>query len=328
MPVLSSDKSNVLQADFSPLRGRTEPGSTIIAVGGGKGGVGKSFMSSSISIFLAQLGYNTLAIDLDLGGANLHTSLGVPLSNRGINEFILDPTIELGDLQQKTHWPKLNMISGSSDAFDIANIDEVQRSRVMSAIYRHKCDFIVLDLSAGTHHSTLDFFLMAKHKLVVFTPEPSSIENAYRFLKAGFFRKLRRYEHQLQLKGQIDELLSNRSAHNIKNPADLIRVLVEREPVMGLKLKNILSDLNFQIILNQARTRQEIEMGMSLQSVCNKYFGFPCEFLGGLEYDNAVWQSLRQRNHLLMSNRQSHLYAQLMSIARKIAKTQQLKAVV
>lgn len=325
---MSSENSNVTHADFTPLRGRSEPGATIIAVGGGKGGVGKSFVSSSISIFLAQLGYNTVGIDLDLGGANLHTSLGVPVSNRGINEFILDPNLQLSDLEQKTHWPKLKIISGSSEALDVANIDETQRSRVMSSIYNHKADFIVLDLSAGTHHSTIDFFLMAKHKIVVFTPEPSSIENAYRFLKASFFRKLRRYEHQLQLKEQIDELLGNRGAHGIKNPADLIRVLVQREPVLGLKLKNILTDLNFQIILNQARTRQEVEMGQALQSVCNKYFGFPCDFLGGLEYDNAVWQSLRQRNHLLWANRQSHLYGQLMSIARKIAKTQSLKAVV
>ncbi|MBX3020395.1 MAG: P-loop NTPase [Bdellovibrionales bacterium] len=325
---MSSANSNVTQVDFTSLRGRVAPGATIIAVGGGKGGVGKSFVSSSISIFLAHLGYETLAIDLDLGGANLHTNLGVSLNTRGINEFILDPSLSLGELAQPTHWPKLKLISGASEVFDIANIDEVQRSRVMSSIYNYKTDFIVLDLSAGTHTSTLDFFLMASHKVVVFTPEPSSIENAYRFLKASFFRKLRRYEHQLQLKEQIDELLGNRGAHGIRNPADLIRVLVEREPVLGLKLKNILTDLNFEIILNQARTRQEIDMGGALQSVCNKYFGFPCGFLGGLEYDNAVWQSLRQRNHLLMSNRQSHLYGQLLSIARKIAKTQSLKAVV
>lgn len=313
-------KPNVIKADFSPLRGRVEPGSTIIAVGGGKGGVGKSFISSSIAIFLSQLGYDVTAVDLDLGGANLHTSLGLPLSNKGINEFILDPQAELGSLIQETHWPKLKLLSGSSEAMDVANIDEIQRSRIMSAIYRHKSDFTVLDLSAGTHHATLDFFLMAKHKVVVFTPEPSSIENAYRFLKASFFRKLRRYEHQLQLKTQIDELLANRDTHGIKNPSDLIRVLVSREPVLGLKLKNIMNDLGYKIVLNQARTRQEVDMGYALQSVCNKYFGFPCEFLGGLEYDNAVWQSLRQKHHLLMANRQSHLYAQLMGIARKIAK--------
>jgi len=312
--------TNLVKADFSPLRGRAEPGSTIIAVGGGKGGVGKSFISSSIAIFLSQLGFDTLAIDLDLGGANLHTSLGLPLTNKGINEFILDPKAELSDMIQNTHWPKLKLLSGSSEAQDVANIDEIQRSRIMSSIYQHKADFTVLDLSAGTHHATLDFFLMAKYKVVVFTPEPSSIENAYRFLKASFFRKLRRYEHQLQLKTQIDELLENRDTHGIKNPSDLIRVLVAREPVLGMKLKNIMTDLGFKIVLNQARTRQEVDMGYALQSVCNKYFGFPCEFLGGLEYDNAVWQSLRQKHHLLMANRQSHLYAQLMGIARKIAK--------
>ncbi|MGE4130662.1 MAG: MinD/ParA family protein [Bdellovibrionales bacterium] len=319
---------NVSNVDFTPLRGRVEPGSTIIAVGGGKGGVGKSFVSSSLSIFLAHLGYDTLAIDLDLGGANLHTSLGAPLSNVGINEFILNPDLEFSDLIQPTSWPKLKLISGSSDVVDIANIDELQRSRVMSAIFRHKADFTILDLSAGTHHSTVDFFLMAQHKVTVITPDPSSIENAYRFLKAAFFRKLRRYEHQLQLKSQIDELLNNKAQHGIKNPSDLIRVLVDREPVLGLKLRNILGALNYEIVLNQARTRQEMELGYSLQSVCNKYFGFPCDFLGSLEYDNAVWQSLRQRNHLLQANRQSHLYGQLMGMARKLVKSHQLKAVV
>lgn len=309
-------------AEFMQLRGRIEPGSQIIAVGGGKGGVGKSFVSSSLAIFLAQLGFDTIAVDLDLGGANLHTYLGVPLNGRGINEYIVDSQIEFRDLFQQTQWPKLKMISGTSEVFDVANIDDAQKSRVMSAIYHNKADFTVLDLSAGTHQSTLDFFLMARHKVTVITPDPSSVENAYRFLKASFFRKLRRYEHQLQLKNQIDELLDNKNTHNIRNPSDLMRALVEREPVLGLKLKNIINDLNFEVVLNQARTRQEMDMGMALQSVCNKYFGFPCEFLGSLEYDNAVWQSLRQKHHLLMANRQSHLYAQLMGITRKIVKIQ------
>ncbi|HMN69069.1 MAG TPA: P-loop NTPase [Bdellovibrionales bacterium] len=308
------------RAEYSRVRGRLEPGSTIIAVGGGKGGVGKSFVSSSIAIFLSELGYDTLAVDLDLGGANLHTSLGVPLHNKGINEFISNPNLELTDLIQPTHWPKLQLVSGSSEMLGTANIDELSRTRLMSSIFRHKTDYVILDLSAGTHNATLDFFLMAKHKVAVFTPEPSSVENAYRFLKASFFRKLRRYEHQLNLKSAIDDLLDNREANGIKNPADMMKALVERQPVMGLKLKNIMQDMNFGIVLNQARTRQETEMGHALRSVCNKYFGFPCEFLGGLEYDNAVWQSLRQKNHLLMANRQTHLYAQLMTIARKLGK--------
>ena len=322
------NENNVTQADFSPLRGRDVPGSVIIAVGGGKGGVGKSFVSSSLCIFLAQLGFETVGIDLDLGGANLHTNLGLPVSHQGINEFILNKDMNLSDIMMPTHWPKLKLISGSSEAHDIANIDDAQRTRVMSAIYRNQCDFTILDLSAGTNHSTLDFFLMAQHKVVVFTPEPSSIENAYRFLKATFFRKLRRFEHQLHVKDAIDDLLLNRTRYGIRNPADLLRTLAEQRPDVSQKIRGIGSELNFQIVLNQARTRQEVEMGHQLQSVCTKYFGFPSEFLGGLEYDNAVWQSLRQRHHLLMANRSSHLYAQLMHIARKIARTHDLKAVI
>jgi flagellar biosynthesis protein FlhG len=317
--------SNVTKLDFSHLRGRSEPGSVIIAVGGGKGGVGKSFVSSSIAIILAQMGFETVAVDLDLGSANLHTCFGAPLNDKGINEFITDPGLEFRELLQPTHWPKLKLISGSSENLDSANVTDMQRSRVMSAIYRNRADFTILDLSAGTHNSTLDFFLMAQHKMVVFTPDPSSVENAYRFLKGSYFRKLRRYEYQLQMKAQIDELLAERAQHGIRNPADLIRVLSKRDPNLGMRVKHLMSDVNFQIILNQARTRQEIDLGHALQSTCTKYFGAPCEFLGGLEYDNAVWQSLRQKNHLLMANRQSHLYAQLMSIARKIAKAKQVK---
>ena len=322
------DRSNVVHADFTTLRGRAEPGATIIAVGGGKGGVGKSFVSSSLAINLAQLGYETLAVDLDLGGANLHTNLGLPLRGGGINDFIQDPGLNFAELAQSTHWPKLKLISGASDIFDVANVDEGQRSRIMSSIFRYRADFVVLDLSAGTHQATLDFFLMAKHKVCVFTPEPSSIENAYRFMKAAFFRKLRRYEQQFQLEGPIRELTHNRSTLGIHNPGDLLRALVAREPVLGPKLVSLMSELNFGVVLNQARTRQEMELGQSLQSVCRKDFGFPGDFLGGLEYDNAVWQSLRQRNHLLKANAQSHLYGQLMSISRKIAGTQGLKAVI
>lgn len=314
--------------DLSLLRGRSASAAKIIAVGGGKGGIGKSFFSSSLAICLSQLGYKTLAIDLDLGSANLHTWLGAPISPMGINEYILNNSATLNDVISPTQWQNLSLISGSSEARDMANINELQRSRLMSAIYRHTTDFIVLDLSAGTHHSTLDFFLMAQSKVVVFTPEPSSIENAYRFLKYAFYRKLRRYEHQLSLKEQIDAITAEKGESALKSPADLIRALVKRQPQLGGKINSIMSDLNFKIVLNQARTRAELEIGHSLQSVCSRYFGFPCDYVGGLEYDNAVWQCLRQKQHLLLANRQSHLYAQLIAIARSLSAKQILKAVV
>ena len=66
-------------SDFkSFVRGSGVPASIIVAVGGGKGGVGKSFLSTNIGIFLANMGFNTVIVDCDLGAPNVHTCLGEP----------------------------------------------------------------------------------------------------------------------------------------------------------------------------------------------------------------------------------------------------------
>jgi flagellar biosynthesis protein FlhG len=313
---------------FSDLRGRVQPGSTIIAVGAGKGGVGKSFVSSSLAILLAQLGHETTIIDLDLGAANLHTWLGQGLPKKSIQEFIHNQNLELKDVCVDTHWSKLRLIAGGSEMLVPADIDDFARARLMSAVFRNKCAFTILDLSAGTHLTTLDFFLMGAQNIVVFTPEPSTVENAYRFMKAAFYRKLKRYEYQLHIKEVLDAHLRDPSDSDIRSPAEFIKKVCGTNAVLQHKMQNVLRQIDFQIILNQARTAQEMSMSASIQSVCNKHFGLPCGLLGSLEYDNAVWQSLRQKHHLLMANRQSHLYAQLMGVARRLTSPQPLRAAV
>ncbi len=317
-----------LRTDFSALRGSLEPSSTIIAVGGGKGGVGKSLVSSSLAIFLAQLGYETLLIDLDLGAANLHTLIGQGASGKGINEFLINPELSLSDVITRTPFTHLKIISGSSEVMGIANLDDIQRTRLMSAIYRYPSQYIVLDLSAGTHHTTLDFFLMATRRLVVFNPEPSSVENAYRFMKSAFFRKLRRFEFQLRLKEYLDNLMENRVEKGIKTPVDLIRALSSQDPTVATRLHQVLGHLSFDVVLNQVRSIRDSELGPSIQSVCFKYFGVPCQYLGHIEHDNAVWQSLRKRRHLIMEYPHSRAYTQLMSIARRLTHAQLSRAVV
>jgi flagellar biosynthesis protein FlhG len=319
---VDSETNNI---DFSMKRGRAQANSTIIAVGAGKGGVGKSFISSSLAIILAQLGHETTLIDLDLGAANLHTWLGQGLNNRSVQEFLRNPALTLADLATPTLWNRLKLVSGASEMLLPADVDDFSRARLMSAIFRHPTDFIILDLSAGTHLSTLDFFLMAQYNLVVFTPEPSSVENAYRFMKAAFYRKLKRYEYQLNIKDQLDQFLASPETSGVRSPSDFLKKLCGQNAVLQHKVSNILRQIDFEIVLNQARTAQDMSLGGAIQSVCHKHFGLPCNLLGTLEYDNAVWQSLRQKHHLLMANRQSHLYAQLMGIARRLSSPQTLK---
>lgn len=316
------------QNAYQYVRGQVSPESTIIAVGGGKGGIGKSFVSSSIAIFLANQGHETYLVDLDLGGANLHTTLGEGLPRVGINEFVSDSSLSLPDIAVKTAYPHLKLISGSSDQVDVADINDFQRTRLMSSLFKLKSKYIVLDLSAGTHHTTLDFFLLASHKIVVFTPEPSSIENAYRFLKGAFYRKIRRYESQLHLNNLVTELMSNRDSLGLRSPADLLKAISTRQPEAGMRLQQMMADLNFEVILNQARTLKDADLGPSIQNVCTKYFGIPFNYLGHVEHDNAVWQALRKRRHLLHEYPHSKVYAQMMTITRRLAAAQNQKAMV
>lgn len=315
-------------SQYQIVRGNVAPEATIIAVGGGKGGVGKSFVSSSIAIFLAHLGHETYLLDLDLGGANLHTTLGEGLPKVGINEFLTDNSLALTDVAVNTAYPNLKLIAGSSDLVDVADINDFQRSRLMSSLYKLKSKFIVLDLSAGSHHNTLDFFLMATHKVVVFTPEPSSIENAYRFLKAAFYRKIRRYEGQLQLNNIMNELMGNRTKLGVKSPADLLKSITQQDHESGVRLQKMMSEMNCEIILNQVRNLKDAELGPSIHGVCTKYFGIPFNYLGHLEHDNAVWQALRKRRHLLTEYPHSRVYAQMMAITRRLSAPQQKKAMV
>lgn len=318
----SQDKEKVYY-----LRGTMSPESRIIAVGGGKGGVGKSFFSSGLGLFLAHMGYNTILVDLDLGAANLHTCIGEEPGKHSINDFLSGQVPNLESIAIQTRHENLRLISGSNDALDMANISEAKKSLLMSSLFHMKADFIILDLSAGTHSTTLDFFLMAPYQILTVTPDPSSIENAYRFIKSAFFRKIKRYEFQLNLGDLIGDLMANKAQHGIRSPADLLYFVSKKDPQNGERLASLMSSMHVQIVLNQVRTLSEVALGPSIESVCHKYFGIEAHFLGHMEYDNAVWQSLRKKRHLLLEYPHSRIYAQLLGIARTIAGPKDRKAV-
>ena len=163
----------------------------IWAIGGGKGGVGKSFVAGNLGILLAQRGFRVILADLDLGGANLHTWLGVNTPEQGVSEFVDRQVEQIHELLIPTSIPQLRLISGARDGVEIANLKHTQKMRFLMALKRLDTDFIIMDLGAGTAYNTIDFFLLAEKQLMVVIPEPTSIENAYRFLKNSFYRKLR-----------------------------------------------------------------------------------------------------------------------------------------
>ena len=85
---------------------------TIIPIASGKGGVGKSFIAANLAIALAKLGKQVIVADLDFGGSNLHTCLGIHNTNPGIGDFLRARYSKLEDLLVETENENLKLLAG------------------------------------------------------------------------------------------------------------------------------------------------------------------------------------------------------------------------
>lgn len=272
----------------------------IWAIGGGKGGVGKSLLSSSLAISLSRTGNRVLAVDLDLGGANLHTTLGVDLPRQTLNDFFSERVSNIAACISPTSIPNLEFISGAQDSVSIANVAESQKNRFMNAIRDVDADYVIFDLGAGTSAHTLDFFLAADINIITLLPEPTSIENGYRFLKSAYFRRLWLSPALHAARPWIEVAMDSKNNEGIRSPSDLFRAATREHPELTAQLKTEIERFRPKLILNQVRTHSDIEIGFSVKTVCKKYFGIELDYLGYLDYDSAVWQAIRRKRPVML----------------------------
>lgn len=285
----------------APLASTPAPGAPykqIWAIGGGKGGVGKTLITANFAITLAKAGASVTLVDLDLGGANLHTCLGVEQSERTLSDLFSPEVKNLNELAMPTPIPNLSLISGAQDSLNVANLPHAQKQKLLNKLRQLPSDYIILDLGAGTSYNTLDFFLAADVGILVVLPEPTSIENAYRFIKSAFYRKLKNIEYLYDARSFVDQTMNRKNELGIRTPSDLLRALEEQFPEVGSKVRGSISRFDVKLVVNQSRTETDSEVGYGVRNVCKKYFGFNLDYLGHLEYDSAVWQSVRRKRPL------------------------------
>jgi flagellar biosynthesis protein FlhG len=167
-------------------------GPRVIAVGGAKGGVGKSTLAASLAAAIAMMGHRVVAVDLDLGGANLHLFLGVRAPGRTLANFWSDGATSLADLCVETEVPGLSLVAGDSSSLGASNIDHFQKLRLLRHLRTLSADVVVVDLGGDTTFNTLDFFLHADERLVITTEDPAAVLDAYNMVKVGLLRWLSR----------------------------------------------------------------------------------------------------------------------------------------
>jgi flagellar biosynthesis protein FlhG len=296
----------------------------IWTIGGGKGGSGKSFIAANLGICLSQRGLRVTLIDADLGGANLHTFLGISPPALSLSDFIKKRVPHLNDALISTSIPNLRLMSGAQDLLTAADSKTAQKRRLLRAIRNLDGDYILVDLGAGNSISVLDFFLISDGGVLVVTPEPTSIENAYRFLKSAFYRRLRHSVSSPQVKALIDEAMDRRNDLGIQTPHDLIQGAKRLDEDDSRRIAAEAKVFHPNLILNQVRSKKDIEIGFSIRSVCQKYFGIRLHYLGYVVYDQDVCHSIRKRRPLVLENERSRAAQCVSEIASKLVNNHQL----
>jgi flagellar biosynthesis protein FlhG len=284
-----------LQGDINGMQNqhrqtKQDPSPQIWAVGGGKGGIGKSVLSILISMALARTGKETVVIDGDLGGANLHTFMGIRTPVRTLNDFINRRYDSLNDVCIATEQRGLKVICGASEVLTLANPKYAQKTKILQAISRIKADHVVLDLGAGTGFNTLDFFLSAHHQIVVMTPQPVAIQNAYAFVRNAVYRTLSRLTNQRpSLKDLVRTAMDPKNHRQVKTVNHLLeRVENNGNPAEAAQMASHLSRIRPILITNMAREPRDKNASRIIQMVSQKHLMIQAHNGGGIYFDPQI----------------------------------------
>ncbi|MCB2148165.1 MAG: P-loop NTPase [Deltaproteobacteria bacterium] len=266
----------------------------IYPIGGGKGGVGKSFVAASLGAMIAQHGKTVALLDLDLGASNLHTFLGMSAPKDGLNLFLNKTAQNLERVAVPTPVTNLFLISSSTCSMEIANLFYAQKIKLINAVKKLPFDYVLIDLGAGTNFNTLDFFLTSSKGIFVCTPEPTSIENAFRFIKAVYLRKIKQLIRQHDFDARVNAAILDTDSSAVKSQ-DLLDMVSKDDPEKASLLKAHIGRFQFKLILNQFRRSADTSLGNKIEAVCNRHFYSPFEFLGQVAFDERVIDSIYAR---------------------------------
>jgi flagellar biosynthesis protein FlhG len=271
----------------------------IWSIGGGKGGIGKSLLAASLGAQLARVGKRVVLVDADLGGANLHTCLGLSGPPLTLGDFICRRVEKIEDVVVETGRPGLRLISGASDFLSAANINYAQKVRVLNRIKALDVDVVLMDLGAGTAYNIIDFFLASDVSLLVVVPEPTSIENGYRFIKSALYRRLRRAAVGDDVRRIVDSALDIKNPSGIRTPLDLMTAVEREDPAAAEVLRRELFAYQPRFIVNQVRGEADAAIGHQLVTACARHLGIRATYAGFVRYDDVVWRTVRQRRLFL-----------------------------
>jgi flagellar biosynthesis protein FlhG len=295
-------------------------GMTIIPIAGGKGGVGKTFLTANLAVALAQRGHSTIAVDLDLGNSNLHSLLGLENRYAGVGEYLrgaVKCTPE--ELVVKTNVPGLGFVAGDGRMPFMANITYNQKRALLRLLKLLPARYVLLDLSAGTAFNTLDLFLSGDSGIVVTTPEHPALMNMLVFMKNLVWRAM---EQSLRGETAITEKLNELYKQSVNDPVLTVesfqRELAKSHLATAAKVEAICRGIRPRLVYNMVESVQDTEMFSRIDRTLAENLSIESDHFGLIPYDASVRQSLKQPGSFFLQSPSSLVVETIDRIAQRV----------
>jgi len=182
----------------------------VIAVSSGKGGVGKTFLSVHLAARAAAQGKRVLLLDADLGLANVDVMLGI--SARGSIQQVVEAGATLEEIMVRA--PQgFDVLPGGSGLYELSALSSAQQMLMLDEMdaIAGNYDLVLIDTAAGIGENVLYFVSAAEAALVVMTPDPTSLTDAYALIKVlSRQRDVRRFMVAVNQADEIEAQLAYR----------------------------------------------------------------------------------------------------------------------
>ena len=269
---------------------------TIIPIAGGKGGVGKTFVTANLAVALALRGHSTIAVDLDLGNSNLHSFLGLENRYAGVGEYLRGQVkCTPKELVVETSVPELGFVAGDGRTPFMANITYNQKRSLLRLLQQLPARYVLVDLSAGTSFNTLDLFLAGDFGMLVTTPEHPAITNMLVFVKSLVLRalatKLRADSSVLE---KLHELTNQRVSDPVLTVEHFRRELAKTHPEAAETVLDVCKHIRPRLVYNMMESSRDTEIFARIGLTLEERLSIQCDHVGSIPYDLSVRQVLKQ----------------------------------
>lgn len=313
-PVVYLEKKRAFQNGSKPL---------FWAVASGKGGVGRSFFTSSLGITLSRQGYRVLMVDFDQQGGNLHSLMGTTTKVKSLSDYYRSTDSIKNYISALDH-EKLCLLGGDTCMWNPTGEQKRTTQDLFKDLKNQAFDIVIFDLSAGCEEYHRPILQIADETFLLTTPEATSIEKTYRWIE--------NYIMKIALDSEDSALLSdfNQKRRELEKNGKQSLFFV-RNFLESLRKKENQESSPFgpiKLVVNQARNFEDDNLGSPIKSICNKFYFTEIHALGALQYDNAVWQCARQRVPVLIHQPFNPLVGQIQALVKQLVDQTSQRAVV